>query len=265
MSRHLSRNAAIALFSVPFLSVSQMTLPVSSANDAKLCFGRKPTKVGTAGNDSIRSKPDMRDVIMGHGGDDDLSGGVGDRICGGPGDDIVSGARFLSGDRGNDYMVGKKGPNLFVGGYGNDRADLQGGGKDRVFGGPGSDRVDAPTPRRNARRRATIDLVNGYVTTVLTEHTPIHSIERATICDWKVRVNMYGTSGRNSLLALCAGEATLHGGGGDDLLWGWKNDDRLYGGSGDDLLRGRGGNDILNGGPGKDTCYNDGGDEVRCE
>jgi len=234
-----------------------------------LCMGgfaghAAPSLAGTE-DDFIRSKPDVHDVIVGLGGEDHLSGGVGDRICGGPGDDIVSGARFLSGGSGNDYMPGKKGPNLFRGGRGKDRADLTGGGKDVVRGGPGFDQVEAPSPRISRGGKVVIDLAKGYVTSVLTERTKIYSVEGGSACDWEAKVIMFGTSGHNSLLALCAGEAVLHGRGANDLLWGWQNDDRLYGGPGDDLLRGRGGDDILDGGSGDDTCYQSGGDEVPCE
>lgn len=237
---------------------------IATADEA-LCFGKRPTKVGTAGADNIQSEPDVHDVIMGLGGKDHLSGGTGDRICGGDGHDIVSGARFLSGDNGNDYMVGSRRPNLFIGGHGRDRADLLGGGKDLVRGGSGSDRVDAPTPRGNVGGEAVIHLAKGYVTTVLTEKTKIYSIERAVICDWEVNVVMYGTAERNRLLALCAGEAIIYGRGGDDELWGWDNDDRLYGGPGNDLLRARGGDgDYVNGGSGTDIC-NGGETVVACE
>jgi len=56
-----------------------------------------------------------------------------------------------------------------------------------------------------------------------------------------------------------AGNDTLRGGDGDDLLDGGSGNDNLDGGDGDDLLRGRHGDDNLSGGPGDDVLYGDPG------
>jgi hypothetical protein len=60
-----------------------------------------------------------------------------------------------------------------------------------------------------------------------------------------------------------AGNDTIIGGTGDDILDGGLGDDKIYGGLGNDILRGGGGNDYLDGGAGNDLILGgDGADQL---
>ena len=89
------------------------------------------------------------------------------------------------------------------------------------------------------------------------------------IGDGRVRVNVNGAGGNDSL-AGSSGRDSLNGGDGDDVLYGRRGDDRLIGaagddefvgGSGDDLLRGEDGDDSLVGGVGNDLIAGAEGDD----
>jgi hypothetical protein len=99
----------------------------------ELCAGRRPTIMGTAGDDVIVGTPG-NDVIAGLDGDDIIFGLAGDDlICGGRGDDTIYGGR---------------GDDVIYGGPGDDR--LYGGrGSDRLRGGPGIDHLDGGAGDRN--------------------------------------------------------------------------------------------------------------------
>lgn len=123
------------------------------------CFGRKPTIVGTNGDDRIRGTSGS-DVIITGPGNDVVRGRRGhDRICTGDLDDRIFGGR------GNDRILGGGGLEVIHGGPGHDRIfthanripergyheyaygekgnDVIVGGEnpDRLSGGPGSDVV----------------------------------------------------------------------------------------------------------------------------
>ncbi|MGH2748505.1 MAG: calcium-binding protein [Actinomycetota bacterium] len=84
-----------------------------------------------------------------------------------------------------------------------------------------------------------------------------------------------GTSGRDvicgfggdDILRGKGGNDVLRGGGGNDVLRGGRGRDTLRGGRGNDTLRGGPGNDDLNGGGGRDRCFGGKGDDRvrRCE
>jgi Ca2+-binding RTX toxin-like protein len=150
---------------------------------APLCFGQVPTIVGTAGNDVLTGRADVRDVIYGGGGNDSISGGefydagtAPDLLCGGPGKDRLVGARGndkLNGGDGDDVVDGTNGADVEQGNAGNDlvgggsfedadrAADVMRGGdgndvmypgwgKDKVYGDAGADQLydqecDGPT------------------------------------------------------------------------------------------------------------------------
>jgi Ca2+-binding RTX toxin-like protein len=109
------------------------------------CGGKRPTIIGTPGNDKLKGTR-RADVIVGLAGKDKLSGLQGnDRICGGAGNDT------LGGGPGNDRLSGEAGKDKVSGDAGNDTAS-GGSGKDRVLGGPGRDKLNGGPSR---------DLVNG--------------------------------------------------------------------------------------------------------
>jgi Ca2+-binding RTX toxin-like protein len=129
---------------------------------ASSCHDRKPTILGTHGNDVLEGTggDDVivglggNDTIRGFGGDDLLCGGPGrDRISGGWGDDMIVGGRgsdYLFGNAGNDRIWGATGYDRMFGGDGDDvmfgengRDRLRGGdGEDELYGQEGDDIVD---------------------------------------------------------------------------------------------------------------------------
>ena len=62
----------------------------------------------------------------------------------------------------------------------------------------------------------------------------------------------------------CDDGMTVHGGSGNDILWGGGNGCRLFGDEGDDSLTGTAGNDILVGGSGNDVILCLGGEDILC-
>jgi hypothetical protein len=96
------------------------------------CHGRKPTIVGTRGDDLILGS-DGDDVIMALEGDDRVYAGDGhDTVCAGPGDD------FVDGGHRRDVHDGGDGDDRLKGAHNND--ELRGGaGRDTLAGGPGTD------------------------------------------------------------------------------------------------------------------------------
>jgi uncharacterized delta-60 repeat protein len=79
-----------------------------------------------------------------------------------------------------------------------------------------------------------------------------------------------GTAGNDTLMGTAGpdvivgfeGNDTIYGLGGNDLLCGNSGDDTLYGGSGNDILEGDVGNDTLVGGTGDDILRGDAGTDV---
>jgi Ca2+-binding RTX toxin-like protein len=110
------------------------------------CFGRRATRVGTFGNDSIVGTPG-RDVIVG------LSGN--DRVWAKGGHDIVCGRRGadrLDGGIGPDELFGEGAVDVLLGGNGADVL-VGGAGRDRVLGGRGYDRCfEIGNPSEERRR-----------------------------------------------------------------------------------------------------------------
>jgi CSLREA domain-containing protein len=115
----------------------------SGAYELVRCLGRPVTVVGTGGDDDL-SGGLGRDVFLGRNGDDVFQGSVGrDRACGGRGrDELIAGPdddRF-AGNAGDDELHGESGDDRLRGGAGSDA--LSGGpGRDVCRGGAGPDRV----------------------------------------------------------------------------------------------------------------------------
>jgi len=114
------------------------------------CANKKPTIVGTTGNDLLIGTPG-NDVILAMAGDDRILAGDGkDRVCAQGGADLVkagarpdlvkagSGPDRVKGGGGSDELRGQRGRDRLRGGRG---ADLLSGGRgfDRCSGGAGRD------------------------------------------------------------------------------------------------------------------------------
>jgi Ca2+-binding RTX toxin-like protein len=109
------------------------------------CAGRKPTIVGSLGNDNLKGTPGP-DVILASIGDDKVAAGAGnDTVCGGKNRDR------LAGGAGKDRLFGELGKDVLLGERGRDRLKGQ-GGKDKCKGGPGRDRGSSCEKARSVER-----------------------------------------------------------------------------------------------------------------
>lgn len=102
-------------YAVTAASAEPTPTPPAVATPAGLtCGGRAVTRIGTAGNDTIRGT-DGTDVIHGGGGNDVIDGlGGDDFLCGGDGRDQLNGGSgddFLDGGPGSDRCRGGTGRN----------------------------------------------------------------------------------------------------------------------------------------------------------
>jgi hypothetical protein len=106
---HLPGRLSISLAVLVLFSLS--SFPSASGAGNPKCFGKTPTKVGTAGDDTIFGTG-ADDVIAGLGGDDTIKAkGGDDRVCGNKGRDKLFGAAGddkLNGGLGDDTC--KQGP-----------------------------------------------------------------------------------------------------------------------------------------------------------
>ena len=125
------------------------------------CGGRRATKVGTAGRNTITGT-NRRDVIAALGGNDRVRGrGGNDLICLGGGRDVANGGGGkddIRGDAGNDSISGAAGNDKLNGGRGKDTLG-GGGGKDTLIGAGGRDTCTGNAGRdvaRSCERRRSI-------------------------------------------------------------------------------------------------------------
>ncbi|MFV1873328.1 MAG: Ig-like domain-containing protein [Oleiphilus sp.] len=97
--------------------------------------------IGHGGVDNIDGRAG-NDKIYGWDADDELTGGAGeDDLFGGYGEDILDGGADkdnLYGDQGDDTLIGGQGNDNLYGGFGEDTL-IGGAGNDLLFGGEGSD------------------------------------------------------------------------------------------------------------------------------
>ncbi|MBI0098529.1 MULTISPECIES: calcium-binding protein [unclassified Snodgrassella] len=240
---------------------------------------------GGYGNDTLNGG-NGNDILNGDGGDDILYGDAGnDVLNGGYGNDTITGGTgfdILNGGYGNDILNGgdyEKDQYIFQRGHGqdviNDKGDdyaisyLQQKRNDLVFQGANS--VNA------LFTRAGNDLIiRAYGTTdsvTLPDYFDLNKSSRAfnfifddkTITyenlktDYGITSN--GDAGNNTLIGW-VGKDIMNGGYGNDVLWGRNGDDTLNGGDGNDELNGENGNDILNGGYGYDTLNGGAGNDI---
>ena len=240
---------------------------------------------GGYGNDTL-SGGNGNDILNGNDGDDILYGDAGnDQLNGGAGNDAITGGNgfdILNGGTGNDILSGgdyEKDQYIFQQGHGqdiiNDKGDdyaisyWQQKRNDLVFQGANS--VNA------LFTRAGNDLIiRAYGTTdsvTLPDYFDQNKSSRAfnfifddkTITyenlktDYGITSN--GDAGDNTLIGW-VGKDIMNGGYGNDVLWGRNGDDILNGGDGNDELNGENGDDILNGGYGYDTLNGGAGNDI---
>ena len=152
-------------------------------------------------------------------------------------DGVTNGADSIWGFGGNDTIFGLGGNDTIKGG----------GGADAIDGGNNTDTVDYT----DSGTGVIVDLVAGAGYNGTAEGDTYTNIENVT-----------GSAGDDTLIG-DDGANVLRGYAGDDTLKGGGGADTLAGGNDDDLLKGGGGADTLNGGSGIDTAsYSDSNDRV---
>lgn len=200
-------------------------------------------------------------------------------IFGGAGNDVLiggSGADQLFGQGGNDILLGKGGTDFLFGGADNDT--LTGGdADDQVFGESGDDRIiwnpgDDTDLNEGGAGADTIEVNGGNGTeqfTVTANGTRVRfdrlnpapfSLDIGT--SEQLVVNMNGGddsfSATGNLAALI--QITVDGGAGNDTILGSNGADLLLGGDGDDFIDGQQGSDTALLGAGNDVFQWDPGD-----
>jgi len=217
------------------------TISAGDGND--VVFG------GTAA-DAIHGGGD-HDVLLGDHGRWDLSLAANQNfvsIFTGPADG--GGEDTIDGDGGDDFILGQQGGDRLLGGDGQD--DITGGhnvlggadGGDFIDGGSGPDVMLGD---------------NGIITRTLLAGTDDAWVTYPAPFDDEVIRELQQFDNAD----LIAGDDTLFGGDGQDLLRGQRGNDTLNGQNGDDELIGDLGNDSLSGGSGSDILIGDAGNIVR--
>jgi Ca2+-binding RTX toxin-like protein len=191
-------------------------------------------------------------------------------LNGGSGDDVLTGSDTgdsLDGNDGNDRLVGAKGADDMSGGAGNDTLVWNNGdASDTINGDAGNDTTevngsstlgDVFTLAANAERVK-------FQRTNLVPFTLDASTERFQVNGLGGTDSLSATDGVGALTLLSvdggAGDDTVTGSDGADLLLGGEGNDVLSGGGGDDRIVGDRGTDTMNGGAGDDTLVWNNGD-----
>lgn len=155
-------------------------------------------------------------------------------------DDVIIGRNgidtVLSGDQGNDFLIGLNGNDTLDGGLGDDRFEGL-GGADRFDGGAGFDLVDYRRAGSAINVRLDLNRAEGSDA----EGDSYSSIEAVV-----------GSQFDDTLTGRAGLDTNLNGADGDDFLIGLDGNDTLIGGNGDDRLEGLEGADALVGGAGFD-------------
>ena len=221
---------------------------------------------GLAGNDVITLSEVNGALPVAHlfggGGNDVLTGG--------------SGGDQLFGEAGNDTLLGKGGFDFLFGG--NDNDTLTGGdADDQVFGQSGIDRMiwnpgDDTDLNEGGAGTDTVEVNGGgggeeFTTTANGTRVRFDRLDPAPFAldigtSENLVLNANGGddsfSATGNLAALI--KITVDGGAGDDTLFGSNGVDLLIGGDGDDFVDGQQGNDMAFLGAGDDSFFWDPGD-----
>jgi Ca2+-binding RTX toxin-like protein len=194
------------------------------------------------------------------------------QLNGGAGDDVLTGADSndtLNGGDGNDRLIGGKGNDTQNGDAGNDTLVWNNGDATDVNdGGAGNDATEV---NGNATLGDTFTIAPDQVAgRIRFQRTNLVAF---TITSTTERFQVNGLGGTDSLTASDgvgartllsvdggAGNDTVNGSDGPDLILGGEGDDVLNGGGGDDRIVGDRGADTMNGGSGDDTLVWNNGD-----
>lgn len=143
-------------------------------------------------------------------------------------------ADVLTGDGGENYIIGYDGDDMIDGGAGNDQIN-GGAGGDTMIGGAGTDTLryegsavgvtvdlslNGTGLQQTSAGDASGDIISGFEDLTGSELGDV----------------LTGDSGRNIILGL-EGDDTINGGGGNDVIRGGAGADTLVGGAGSDVLQ----------------------------
>lgn len=180
------------------------------------------------------------------------------------GKDTVSGFEHVTGtnDHGDTLIGSGEGNKLH--GYGGDDYLAGGMGDDFLYDGDGNDHVDAGLGDDNVYAYAGSDiLIGGLGQDTLRYNTHDGAVD-ANLTTGRVNGGALGIDSVSSFeyfigssyadtVTGTAGDETIDGGTGNDVLLSREGADRIYGSGGDDLIDGGSGADLLYGGAGSDT------------
>jgi Ca2+-binding RTX toxin-like protein len=205
---------------------------------------------GGGGTDTIDASGETTDVVI------DLSDPLSlwtnvEAVIGGSGDDMITGdaaSNTLLGGDGNDTIIGGLGNDWIEGGLGNDTLD----------GGEGADTVSYENASSGEQIDNALLFASGgdgddaFV-------TPFEIIVGSAFDDQILTGQTSFTT--NQRVKGKAGNDTIVGSNGSDLLGGGSGNDDITGGDGSDSIKGSGGNDTIRSGNGDDTLKAGGGND----
>ena len=208
---------------------------------------------GTKNADTLVGLLKEMNEVWGHGGDDDISGGMqSDIIRGGEGDDWISGGKgndIAAGGKGNDTVNGNSGDDIVLGGSGDD--SLYGtSGNDWLDGGRGNDSVSGGSGDDTVLVSSGTDVYSGGSGS---DTLDFSRIVGSVNVDLSKSSATFG-SGRNVTTDKVKGFEVIVG---NDAAGHYQGADKsstwFIGGDKGDWFRGKGGSDTLTGGAGADT------------
>ena len=215
--------AAAAELSCTQTVITSNTIVNGTGAGDVICLNANNVTVNALGGaDTVIDNGTGNIINLGDGNDTyDGTDGSGSDVNGGNGDDTLTGTPGvddLSGDAGNDEIIGGEGADLINGGAGDDT----------LYGSAGNDKISG---------EADVDLIYGG--------DDSDFIDAGAGDDTVIGGNPDGTVGHD-------GEDTIRGGEGDDDLSGNAGKDNIFGEVGTDTINGNEGDDVLAGGPGVD-------------
>jgi Ca2+-binding RTX toxin-like protein len=242
-------------------SVSEVNIQGNDGDDTitvQSLANVRPLLLNTEGNDgndlvdaSVAQIGAVRLRITGDLGDDTLLGSFGrDTILGGDGaDSIIAGEGDVDGGVGDDIIQGSGGDDFLAGDLGND--SINGGdGNDSLIGSFGNDTLFGGNGDDIGIGSFGADVINGQSGDDFADGGADNDA-------------LFGGAGNDSLKG-GTGDDTIRGNSGNDLLKGEDGDDLIRADSGNDIVDAGDGNDSVDGGSGNDIVTgNDGDDTVE--
>ena len=166
----------------------------------------------------------------------------------------LGGPATVTGDAGNDFIVGGNNADTIHGGKGNDII-LSGAGNDTVFGGAGDDRIAGGDGSDILHGGGGNDIILGDGPNSWPIPT---SADQAAFESDLMRLSDTGFG--HDFITGGDGADSIYSGRGNDLVLSGAGNDLVYGAAGADILVGGSGDDTINSGLGADVVLGDGPD-----